>query len=76
MFESNLVPVVGFHSNGESVRVNFGVAPFAYEVRRLSARIFTTVRIVRLKSANFVVDLQPKMMVVGEHNLKCDCESV
>lgn len=34
MFESNLVPVVGFHSNGESVRVNFGVAPFAYQVRR------------------------------------------
>lgn len=30
--ESNLVPVVGFHSNGESVRVNFGVAPFTYEV--------------------------------------------
>lgn len=26
------MPVVGFHSNGESVRVNFGVAPFAYEV--------------------------------------------
>lgn len=31
-YESNLVPVVGFHSNGESVRVNFGVAPFTYEV--------------------------------------------
>lgn len=36
VFESNLVPVVGFHSNGESVRVNFGVAPFAYQVRRIS----------------------------------------
>lgn len=32
VYESNLVPVVGFHSNGESVRVNFGVVPFAYEV--------------------------------------------
>lgn len=32
MYESNLVPVVGFHSNGESVRVNFGVLPFTYEV--------------------------------------------
>lgn len=32
VFESNLVPVVGFHSNGESVRVNFGLFPFAYEV--------------------------------------------
>lgn len=32
MYESNLVPVVGFHSNGESVRVNFGLVPFAYEV--------------------------------------------
>ncbi|CAM9107710.1 unnamed protein product, partial [Ectocarpus fasciculatus] len=31
VYESNLVPVVGFHSNGESVRINFGVAPFAYE---------------------------------------------
>lgn len=31
-YEPNLVPVVGFHSNGESVRVNFGVAPFTYEV--------------------------------------------
>ena len=28
--EYNLVPVVGFHSNGESVRVNFGIVPFAY----------------------------------------------
>lgn len=33
VYESNLVPVVGFHSNGESVRVNFGVSPFLYEVR-------------------------------------------
>lgn len=33
VYESNLVPVVGFHSNGESVRVNFGIAPFTYEVR-------------------------------------------
>lgn len=32
MHEYNLVPVVGFHSNGESVRVNFGIVPFAYEV--------------------------------------------
>lgn len=32
VYESNLVPVVGFHSNGESVRVNFGVTPFLYEV--------------------------------------------
>lgn len=32
VYESNLVPVVGFHSNGESVRVNFGVVPFAYGV--------------------------------------------
>eukprot|EP00903_Cladosiphon_okamuranus_P019656 g18070.t4 len=31
VYESNLVPVVGFHSNGESVRVNFGLVPFAYE---------------------------------------------
>lgn len=30
--EPHLVPVVGFHSNGESVRVNFGVSPFVYEV--------------------------------------------
>lgn len=34
VYETNLVPVVGFHSNGESVRVNFGLVPFAYEVRR------------------------------------------
>lgn len=32
MYEPNLAPVVGFHSNGESVRVNFGVTPFTYEV--------------------------------------------
>lgn len=32
VYESNLVPVVGFHSNGESVRINFGLVPFAYEV--------------------------------------------
>ncbi|CAM9656017.1 unnamed protein product, partial [Choristocarpus tenellus] len=31
--ETKLVPVVGFHSNGESVRVNFGLAPFVYTVR-------------------------------------------
>ncbi|CAM9591597.1 unnamed protein product, partial [Scytosiphon promiscuus] len=31
VYESNLVPVVGFHSNGESVRVNFGLSPFSYE---------------------------------------------
>lgn len=39
VYESNLVPVVGFHSNGESVRVNFGLTTFAYEVRMTSAGI-------------------------------------
>ncbi|CAM9363981.1 unnamed protein product [Discosporangium mesarthrocarpum] len=29
--ESKLVPVIGFNSNGESVRVNFGVSPFVYK---------------------------------------------
>ena len=32
VYKTNLVPVIGFHSNGESVRVNFGLVPFAYEV--------------------------------------------
>lgn len=32
VFESNLVPVLGFHSNGESVCVNFGLSSFAYQV--------------------------------------------
>lgn len=41
VYESNLVPVVGFHSNGESVRVNFGLVPFAYEV---SSREYDTIR--------------------------------
>lgn len=35
VYETNLVPVVGFHSNGESVRVNFGLVPFAYEVQHV-----------------------------------------
>lgn len=39
VYESNLVPVVGFHSNGESVRINFGVVPFAYEVRVSTATL-------------------------------------
>lgn len=41
VYESNLVPVVGFHSNGESVRVNFGLVPFAYEVSSLRALLDT-----------------------------------
>jgi hypothetical protein len=28
--EPVLVPVVGFHSNGECVRVNFGLSPWVY----------------------------------------------